>query len=347
MIVQCPYCATRYEVETARLNAPNPMLKCSRCHHIFPAPSSKKQPAAASTARSAEAPERNLTLPFERATWKDEAPPTSADDLNVPDADDEGFTLGTEEPPAELNLPHEPPEPETPVTPEATVFDEEDEVDVEREPQESIGRDEEEPEQPAARRRTAQTRSRRTARRSQPESERGKMWALFIFMAAVVGAYGMLTRALFASPALCDKLVGRLPLIGTLADERLLTRKVALSDVVGNYQRIKEGKEVFVITGKALNTAPLALHSVQLLGKLYSPGGEVLEQKTIYCGNVISAKVLKDLTQQEVSILQKLNPPKRFMIEPGESSTFVIVFMDPPRGAVEFSAQVVAAQRQA
>ena len=50
-------------------------------------------------------------------------------------------------------------------------------------------------------------------------------------------------RALFASPALCDKLVSRLPLIGGLGNDRLLTRKVALSDVVGNYQRIKDGKE--------------------------------------------------------------------------------------------------------
>ena len=58
------------------------------------------------------------------------------------------------------------------------------------------------------------------------------------------------------------------------------------------------------------------------------------------------AKVLKDLTPRELSILQKLSPPKRFMIEPGESSTFVIVFMDPPNNAVEFSAQVIAAHRQ-
>ena len=57
--------------------------------------------------------------------------------------------------------------------------------------------------------------------------------------------------------------------------------------------------------------------------------------------------MLKDLTPREVSILQKLSPPKRFTIEPGESSTFVIVFMDPPRQAVEFSTQVIAAQRQA
>jgi hypothetical protein len=170
---------------------------------------------------------------------------------------------------------------------------------------------------------------------------------ILIFLAIVLAGYALLTRALFASPILCDKLVGRLPLIGHLGDDRLLTRKVALSDVVGSYQRIKDGKEVFVITGKALNTAPVALRSVQIAGRLYDAGGQALDEKVIYCGNVISAKVLKDLTPRELSILQKLSPPKRFTIEPGESSTFVIVFMDPPRAAVEFSTQVAAAQHQA
>src|SRR5207249_238185 len=121
-----------------------------------------------------------------------------------------------------------------------------------------------------------------------------------------------------------------------VGDDRLLARKVALSEVLGGYQRIKNGKEVFVIAGKALNTAPVAVHSVQIAGELYNNSGGVLQQKTIYCGNVVSARVLKDLTPQEVSILQEMATPKKFAIEPGESSTFVIVFMDPPRQAVEF-----------
>lgn len=177
--------------------------------------------------------------------------------------------------------------------------------------------------------------------------DRGKVRAIFVFLGLVVAGYAVLARTLFASPVLCDRVVSRLPLIGSLADDRLLTRKVALSDVVVNYQRIKDGKEVLVITGKAVNTSPVALHGVQVVGKLYDGSGRALDEKTIYCGNVISAKVLKDLTPTELSILQKLNPPKRFTIEPGESSTFVIVFMEPPRDIVEFSANVVAAQRQA
>ena len=273
------------------------------------------------------AEEANLRLPFDEGTWKDEDRPGPSADLKISEPE-EGFTLGVDEKPDELALPETPAEEEAAaVTPRATARHREEEP--ERGEEAEVEPEEEEAAQ-EPRRRGAST-----------------VTAILIFLAVVLAGYALLTRALFASPMLCDKLVGRLPLIGHLGDDRLLTRKVALSDVVGSYQRIKDGKDVFVITGKALNTAPVALRSVQITGRLYDAGGQALDEKVIYCGNVISAKVLKDLTPRELSILQKLSPPKRFMIEPGESSTFVIVFMDPPRSAAEFSAQVVAAQHQA
>ena len=314
------------------------MFKCSRCRHIFPAQASAQRPpaAAAERAKPNRPSEENLPLPFEEPRGKKEA----AAELTVPEADDD-FTLGTEAHADELTVPDTDAEPELPAVRAPETFthaeepDEPDELDVE------LSRDEHEhaiEEEPPKRPRRARTPKAR---------ERSHMVPLFVFLALVAAGYGMLTSALFANPALSDRLVGRIPLIGTLGDERLLVRKVALSDVVGSYQRIKDGKDVFVITGKALNTAPVALQGVQIAGKLFDNSGGALDQKVISCGNVISTKVLKDLTPQEVSILQKLSPPKKFVIEPGESSTFVIVFMDPPHQAVEFTTQVVAAQRQA
>jgi hypothetical protein len=305
------------------------MLKCSRCRHVFAAPTSKRRGSTPpSPRRAARAADENLKLPFDEPTWKDEDEPSPSADLKISEPE-EGFTLGVDEKPDELTLPETPAEEEAAVvTPRARARHQEEEPargeEAEVEPEE----EEEEAAQEPRRRGTS------------------TVTPILVFLAVVLAGYGLLTRALFASPMLCDKLVGRLPLIGRLGDERLLARKVALSDVVGSYQRIKDGKEVFVITGKALNTAPVALRSVQIAGRLYDAGGQALDEKVIYCGNVISAKVLKDLTPRELSILQKLSPPKRFMIEPGESSTFVIVFMDPPRAAAEFSAQVAAAQHQ-
>jgi predicted Zn finger-like uncharacterized protein len=323
VIVSCPYCSTRYEIDAARLTGPNPMLKCSRCRHIFPAPSSKKSPPPQPVAEAPTAD--SLSLPFDEPAWKDEADASGTPGFTVSEPEEE-FTLGADDEPTEPGEPaHAEPAASAPSSPARSK----DEDEVPEEPSEE-----------------ETNRSRRPRRSTQRKPEPTHLKALFGFLALVATGYGLLTRALLANPAHCDKLLSRVPVIGTLGNDRLLARKVALSEVLGGYQRIKDGKDVFVITGKALNTAPVALHSVQVGGGLSNNAGRVIEEKTIYCGNVISAKVLKDLTPQEVSILQKLTPPKKFVIEPGESSTFVIVFMDPPREAVEFTAHVVGAQRQ-
>lgn len=333
---------------------------------MFPAPATDKRAAGTSpradkttalrSERTPPAAAESLTLPFEQASWKDEgeaegesegarAPEPS---LTVPDAEEE-YTLGTNgedpaltiggdgaSPPAELLEAPAPmpeampaagkPPPASAPSPLA-LADEEAPFVID------IG---------------GPTRRRRQGRESQmADSDRGKMVAILWFAGAVTVGYAMLAAALFANPGLAEQWFGNVPWIGSLRDDRQLIRKVAISEVVGTYQRIKDGKDVFVISGKAMNTAPVPLQAVQIAGRLFDTGGRSLDEKVIHCGNVISTRVLKDLTPRELSVLQKLNPPSRFTIEPGASSTFVIVFMDPPKAAVSYSAQVVAAQRQA
>ena len=359
MIVPCPYCSTRYSLDDARLAGPSPMLKCSRCKRVFPAPRPKKQ-AVERPPGKATADEENLTLPFDEPGWKDE-PPAPSGDLTIP-GKEERYTLGTDEPADDLVVPPdtvtEPaaPAPEDepraalrrPAEPSAPDPLEGDDLELEHDELEIVA-EETEPAAavPAAPRRPPQRRgSRGGASRPSPppDTERGKVWALMVFLAAVLASYGMLTRALFASPQLCDRLLSRVPLISALTDQRLLTRKVALSEVSGGYQRIKDGKQVFVISGKALNTAPVALHNVQIAGKLFNDAGQELDEKVIFCGNSITIKMLKDMTLPGISILQGLRPAKGSALEPGESSPFVIVFMDPPHQAAEFTTQVTAAQ---
>ncbi len=366
MIVSCPYCATRFNLEPTRLAGPNPMLKCSRCRHVFPAPRPKKQ---APSPKSSSAEEASLTLPFDESGWKDE-PPAAGGDLTIPEPEEQ-YTLEPDTSSDELVIPaaapEHPPRTErqherrvTPLRPAKQaapehVIDEPSaappvlEFDDEQDGEDNVETpDFDEPSTPPRARGGGRQRRRRGG--SPPparQSERGKVWALLIFLAVVLGTYATLTRALFASPQLCDRLLSRVPLIGFLGDERLMTRKVALSEVSGTYQRIKDGKQVFVITGKAVNTAPMALHDVQIAGKLFGDQGQVLAEKVIFCGKSITIKMLKDMTQPEISILQSIRPMKGFAIEPGESSPFVIVFMDPPRQAAEFTTQVAGVQRHA
>lgn len=277
---------------------------------------------------------KNLTLPFDEPQWQADTAGGVAGSLDVSEPEEE-FTLGDEEKSEEFTLPDDASDrdvtlPAPPAAPAPVPAAAEADEDEEEEDDSEVEWIEEEENEPQPRR-----------------AETSPVVPLLVFAGVVTAIYFVIASAFVSSPVLRNRFLGRLPIIGSLGGDRLMTRKVALSEVVGNYQRIKDGKEVFVITGRALNTATVALHSVQIAGRLYGADGRPLDEKVIYCGNVISAKVLKDLTPRELSVLQKLNPPKRFMIEPGESSTFVIVFMEPPRGAVEYAVQVVGAQHQA
>ena len=326
------------------------MLKCSRCRHIFPAPNTK--PAAASAkspprARPVRPSDQTLTLPFDDGNWKEGADPRRAAEFDISEPE-EAFTLGADDAAPAL-LVSEPDDEFAPSHPQprATSPLDADEMDLTR-PEDDMDA------APAAVTEDddAPTRRRTTPRPRPPRAGTAGaggtnyLRPLFVFLAVMVAVYGFIARTLLANPPLTDRLVGQLPIVGTLGDERLLVRKLALSEVTGTYQRIRDGKTVFVISGRVFNTAPVPLHGVQIAGKLMDSDGAVIDQKVISCGNVISARVLKDLTPQEVSILQKLSPPQHFTIGPGEVSTFVIVFMDPPAHAVEFVAQAVAARRQ-
>ncbi len=359
MVIQCPYCATRFQLDETKLAAAHPMLKCSRCRHIFPGPStSATPPQPAPKPPVADTPE-NLSFTFSEQPTKEPSAPSR--DLTIDEPEPE-FELGTDAAPPRHR--------DTPRPTSHSFAEEEDEAPAITQPANEsldISRDDDldfnEPERPTER--TA----RRIAREELEQDEqpaadvsdefdepfeeervmpRGiSVRPVVIFLGLVVAAYAVIAWTLRANVVLADSLFHKLPFISSLTEDRLLNRKIVLSDVTGGYQRIKDGQTVFVITGRALNNATVTVRNVQIVGRLYSRDDAQLDEKSIFCGNVISMKILKSLTRREVSILEDLKPPKRFGIAPGEESTFVIVFMQPPNSVTEFSGQVVAAQRQA
>lgn len=367
MIIQCPYCATRFQLDDSRLAGPHPMLKCSRCRHIFPGPA---QPGTSAAAKPSAAPPNPITAAGRKGkaagaagapenlsfTFSDPPVKDSQEDFTIDEPEQE-FELGTEaaEPPAA-------PEPSRRAEPEEAPG-----ADAELEQEEQPGLFVEEPELAAPA--TPEPRPKR----SEPERfvrspdkdefdaedfdadelEEDRVTSggvsvrpVLIFLTLVVLAYGALSWTLRSDPELAESLLRKLPFISSLTEDRLLNRKIVLNEVTGGYQRIKDGGTVFVISGRALNNAPITVHNVQIVGRLFDGDSREVDEKTIFCGNVISTKILRSLTQREVSILQDLKPPKRFGIAPGDEASFVIVFMQPPNGVAEFSSQVTAAQRQ-
>ncbi|MCX8072064.1 MAG: DUF3426 domain-containing protein [Candidatus Binatia bacterium] len=187
----------------------------------------------------------------------------------------------------------------------------------------------------------------------------GQFRTLVFLLCVVVGFYAVLTTSLFARPDRAQALITQIPVVGQgIGEERLWARRVRLEGVEASTQQTKDGRPVLVITGRAVNTAPNPLQAVQLSAELLRADGKVVDEKTVFLGNMVSARVLRDLTPQEISILQQLSPPKQFAIPPGESASFAIVFfldatrqgdsrrVEEGRYPSEFRLRVVTARRQ-
>ncbi|HEY2918683.1 MAG TPA: hypothetical protein VGK77_06780, partial [Candidatus Binatia bacterium] len=109
-------------------------------------------------------------------------------------------------------------------------------------------------------------------------------------------------------------------------------------------QTIQGNREIFLITGVALNRNPVVMREIQLTGKIYNQEGKELERQTIWVGNTISPKIIRGMTTEDIPHLQNLKPLKSFEIPSGDSVPFTIVFLKSTKNAQDFSCEVVMAE---
>lgn len=162
-------------------------------------------------------------------------------------------------------------------------------------------------------------------------------------MLAVTLGYALLSIYFYTHPARVGELLGQVPVIGQqLAEARLNPASIQLTDVRGEYQRVKGDLLVFVLSGVAINNAPVPVSGIQIQGRI--SGTEELRQ-TVFAG--AAPRDVRDLTAREIDLLQTLTPPKDWMLAPGQSGHFLVAFVTPPVPLREFAAEVVAVRRGA
>ncbi|HUK40924.1 MAG TPA: hypothetical protein VLX11_07770, partial [Candidatus Acidoferrales bacterium] len=149
-------------------------------------------------------------------------------------------------------------------------------------------------------------------------------------------------------PSASEDIVGKIPVVGSLVVKNdHLKNNVLLQSLQPSYQTIQGNREVFIITGSALNQNPTVIREVRLLGRLYNQEGKEIERQTIWIGNAISPKIVRGMTVQDISDLQRLKPLKSFEIPPGDSVPFTIVFLRPTKAAKDFRFEVLSAEGEA
>jgi predicted Zn finger-like uncharacterized protein len=157
--------------------------------------------------------------------------------------------------------------------------------------------------------------------------------------------FGFLTALDWVRPATSEKMIRAIPWIGPVVlKNNHLKNGVALESLRAGAQIIQGNREVFVVTGVAQNRNPVVVREVRVAGQLYNVEGKEMEQQTIWIGNAISPRIIRGMTVQDISDLQRLKPLKTFEIPPGDSIPFTIVFIKSTKEIKDFSCEVLAAE---
>jgi predicted Zn finger-like uncharacterized protein len=160
--------------------------------------------------------------------------------------------------------------------------------------------------------------------------------------------FAFLTALDRVRPATSERMLRAIPWIGAaVLKSNHLKNGVALESLRASPQTIQGNREVFVVTGMAQNRNPVIIREVRVAGQLYNLEGKEMEQQTIWIGNAISPRIIRGMTVQDISDLQRLKPLKTFEIPPGDSIPFTIVFLKSTKGIKNFSCEVLAAEAAA
>lgn len=317
MIIECPHCHTRFRLDPSQLSDSRSMLKCTRCRHVFPAPA---HPHPARPGAKPAPRQENLSFAFDDDDWH-------APDAPVEDVPEEQFLLNVPDPD-----PAPPPSPAPPAAApprRAPTRDDHqfgDDLLVDDDDRFTDDGAEEDADEP-------------------PAAGIG-IRSIFVFLILVVCGYGALTWTLLDDPDWAARLARTLPLIGKDVRERTVGEEVGLIEVQGRYERTKDGKLVFLVTGKAVNRSAESLRGVQVVSRVYDGGDRSLEEQISACGNPMEARI-GDLSIHQVAILRAIRPPADFSVQPGGHCPFVAIFLDVPATVATFSAEVARANRQA
>ncbi len=350
--IQCTSCLTRYRIEPSVVSADRPTFKCSRCGHVFsadprrarttapsgpslkrPAPEAKTKADAAESSRDTRLPsaaeepnplarsfaEHDDFKPGENLSFdfaEDFGPAGEPGEPPSEPAPEKSWQVGTIEPDAEPELTQGPSEitDAAPPSPAAS--------DAPRLRDEAVR-------QPAA----VASPGAGQAYSSGP--------FLIVFL-IVLASFTALSVLASNEPAPSRDLLRRVPeLAGYFAQPAPI---IAVRDLHAEYQHLKDNRLALMISGRAENLSQRPLHAVKVAIDLLDPAQNGLAQQAVYWGSQTSPRMVAEMTPRELEFLGKLEPPRNFVVNPGQSSSFLAVFIDPPAHLHSFRITVVDAQ---
>ena len=344
MLVRCSKCRTTYKVSDDLLKGGTPAFRCSRCKHTFELelestpdlstdPALPFEPAVMSPTQDEE-----LNLPFESKAkpvlsekGKDETAELSPAKPGLSEsraAGDDPWLISDREDEYRFALPEsEPPTDSGKVIDSSPDFPAEDPFFAKAE----SGDEADDPKNILA--------------ISSYREQKASIRPFVTLFALLVIGFILFSVVSYANPRTSEDVIRTIPLIGkSVLRNNHLKQGILVQSLRSSYQTIQGNRDVFLISGVALNQNPERVREIRLSGITYNNQGKELERQTIWVGNTISPRIIRGMTTEDIPHLQNLKPLKSFEIPPGDSIPFTIVFLKSAKSAREFSCDVLAAE---
>ena len=349
MIIVCPECSTKFNVNADRIPDGGAKVRCARCKHVFYAEKAPDvqnvEPAFEDSLAAADSeqeipPETETETPlsekggseFSYDKFQELDSAQEDDDAFAFDADsadeDFSFTAPTTEaisPIEKVFASEEPVEEAEAELPEATSAD----VAEAFAPKTEESAESDFPSQAAA------------VKKSSPFSSIIRILLLLILALLVIG--GVLVY--INGPDQLNQTIQQL--LGQQTDRPVQTGQISLENLEGKFVQNEQSGELFLIRGEAINNYSEPRAAIQVKGVIFDPNGKPLLQKTVFCGNPISEDELQALSFAELEKImgnqfgQELSNMK---VNEGQRIPFDIVFKDLPKNLSEFSVKVTASK---
>jgi hypothetical protein len=164
-------------------------------------------------------------------------------------------------------------------------------------------------------------------------------------MALIVVSFAFLTFILGFSTSFSRELLSQLPVIGgefTAAPPR--PSPISLRDIHAEYRVLDSRRRALIVSGVAENRGDAPLHSIQVAVSLVDGDQRPVLSQAVFCGELVSPKIVSQMTPHELQFFQKLAPPKNFLLKSGDSTPFFVMFINPPPIVANFQVSILKAE---
>ena len=363
MIIVCPECSTKFNVNSDRLPDAGAKVRCARCKHVFHVEKPAEEIPSSQTIFEEKISEEAVTQPAWETEDFSEPETDEADfsydrfqELDSHQEQDENFTFGSDgeeekfsvgthatdnTPDDDFTFSDTAEESVSPIEKAFASKNSDQDTSAEatdassEELAEAFAKEHAPPAEPETPSRPAHE------KKSGPFARIIRILLLLILVIVIIG--GVLIY--MNGPDQLNQAIQQL--FGQQTDRPVQTGQITLTKLEGKFIQNKQAGELFLIRGEAINNYHEARAGIQVKGVIFDHNGKPLLQKTVFCGNPLSDEELQSLSFVELEKImgnQFGNGLSNMKIDQGQAIPFDIVFKDLPQNLAEFSVKVTASK---